>query len=59
MPTTFMVAKCRKFSSNICGFQRDVTFVSYNAKKNNVVVLLSTMHNDTGIESPGKSKLEK
>ena len=59
LPTYFMAAKSRKFFSNICAFQRDVTFASYYPKKNEVVVFLSTMHNDTGIESSGEKKLEK
>ena len=52
-------AKSRKFFSNICGFQGAETFVSYYPKKNKVVVLLSILHNDIGIESSGENKLEK
>ena len=54
-----MVAEKREFFSNICGFQSDVTFISYYPKKNKVVVLLSTMHNNTGSESFGENKLKK
>ena len=54
-----MVAERRKFFSNVCRFQGDVTFVSYYPKKNKVVVLLKTMRNDTGTESSSENKLEK
>ena len=40
----------------MCGFQRDATIVSYGRKKNEIVTLLSTMHNDKGIESHSENK---
>ena len=58
LPTAFTVTKGRKLFSSMYGFQRDSTIVSYCPKKNKVVTLLSTMHNDKGIESPGETKPE-
>ena len=58
LPTAFTVTKGRKLFSSMYGFQRDSTIVSYCLKNNKVVTLLSTMHNDRGIESPGETKPE-
>ena len=54
-PTVFMVSKDRRLFGNTFGLQRDVTIVSYGPKKNKIVTLLSTGHNDKGIESCGEN----
>ena len=51
--TVFTVAKDGKISRNMYGFQRDSIIVFKFPNKNKVVALLSTIHNDRGIESSG------
>ena len=46
LPAAFATTKGKLVFSTMCGFQRDVTIVSYCPKKNKVVTLLSAMHSD-------------
>nr|XP_015905033.2 uncharacterized protein LOC107437514 [Parasteatoda tepidariorum] len=48
IPPQFLVKK--ELYSSIFGFQKETTMVSYSAKKNKNVVMLSTMHTDDKID---------
>lgn len=51
IPIELLPYKARPVKSSIFAFQKDVTLVSYSAKKNKAVVLLSTMHDDDKLDS--------
>lgn len=48
IPPEFLVKK--PLYSSVFGFQKETTLVSYTAKKNKNVLMLSTMHNDDKID---------
>jgi hypothetical protein len=56
VPTEFVTCKGRELYSSLFGFniKGDCMMTSYKAKKNKVVVMLSTMHNDTQKQSGTK-----
>ncbi|GBP24123.1 PiggyBac transposable element-derived protein 4 [Eumeta japonica] len=51
VPCEFRVARENPLFSSKFGFNQPCTLVSYVAKPNRVVILMSTMHNDTAIDS--------
>ncbi|GBP16779.1 PiggyBac transposable element-derived protein 4 [Eumeta japonica] len=51
VPCEFRVARGNPLFSSKFGFNQPCTLVSYVAKPNKVVILMSTMHNDTAIDS--------
>lgn len=50
VPVEFTKGKNRPIHSNMFGFQKDATFVSYIPKKGKNVLLLSTRHSDDKID---------
>lgn len=48
IPKEFSISKNREINSSLFGFQKDCTI--YVPKKNKVVILLSTLHNDASID---------
>lgn len=46
IPTAFLPDKHKAVGSCLFGFQKDATLVSYVPRKNNSVILLSTLHDD-------------
>lgn len=50
IPNNFSTSKNREINSSLFGFQNDCTITSYIPKKNKVVILLSTLHNDASID---------
>ena len=58
LPNAFTATKARQVFTNMYGYQKDATIVSYCPKKNKVVTLLSTMHNDKGNETSNENKPE-
>ncbi|XP_029341493.1 piggyBac transposable element-derived protein 4-like [Acyrthosiphon pisum] len=50
IPKEFSISKNREINSSLFGFQKDCIITSYVPKKNKVVILLSTLHNDASID---------
>jgi len=50
LPTSFVTPKNKPVYSSIFGFQENCTIVSYIPKKNKVVILISSLHNDDKID---------
>lgn len=50
IPPEFLPHKKREENSSIFGFQKNCTLVSYCPKKNKVVLLVSSMHDDDAID---------
>jgi hypothetical protein len=50
IPKEFSISKNRKINSSLFGFQKDCTITSYVPKKNKIVILLSTLHNNASID---------
>jgi len=55
IPQEFKPARQSDKNSSIFGFTKDLTIVSYVPKKNNSVVLLSSIHHDSAICSHQES----
>ena len=51
IPVAFLPHKSREVGTTIFGFQKDATLVSYTTKRNKCVILLSTAHDDSKIDS--------
>lgn len=51
LPIEFLPSKNRVVGSSIFGFQKDVTIVSYVPRKNRSVTLISTIHNNSAIDT--------
>ena len=51
IPPGFTVTKNREIGSSLFGFHKNSTLVSYAPKKNKIVLVLSTMHHDSNIDS--------
>ena len=58
IPPIFQPNKAREIESNIFGFDKNMTLVSYVPKKNRAVILLSTMHHSTEVDVSNKNKSE-
>ncbi|XP_046686312.1 uncharacterized protein LOC124371984 [Homalodisca vitripennis] len=50
VPPNFLPDSNREVKSSIFGFKKDCTLVSYVAKKNKAVLMISTMHDDASID---------
>lgn len=58
IPANFLPHRVREVGSNVFGFRRNMTIVSYVPKKNRAVILLSTMHHSNAIDVQNKKKSE-
>ena len=58
IPTNFLPHRMREVESNVFGFRRSMTLVSYVLKKNRAVIFLSTMHHNNEICVDNKKKSE-
>lgn len=58
LPTSFVTSKNKPVYFSTFGFQENCTIVSYAPKKNKVVILISSLHNDDKID-PESSKRNK
>lgn len=57
IPPEFLANKQRQPNSSLFGFQENMSLVSYCPKKNQAVLVLSTLHHDSSIdEETGESK---
>jgi len=54
IPVDFQPHKNKAINSSFFGFQKEIMITSYTPKKNKAVILLSTMHNDTSVNSETK-----
>jgi len=54
IPADFQPHKNKAINSSFFGFQKEIMITSYTPKKNKAVILLSTMHNDTSVNSETK-----
>lgn len=54
IPVDFQPHKNKVINSSFFGFQKEIMVTSYTPKKNKSVILLSTMHNDTSVNSETK-----
>ncbi|CAI6370912.1 unnamed protein product [Macrosiphum euphorbiae] len=54
IPVDFQPHKNKAVNSSFFGFQKEKMITSYTPKKNKAVILLSTMHNDTSVNSETK-----
>ncbi|KAL4112044.1 hypothetical protein QTP88_015892 [Uroleucon formosanum] len=54
IPVDFQPHKNKSINSSFFGFQKEIMITSYTPKKNKAVILLSTMHNDTSVNSETK-----
>ena len=58
IPTEFKPARQRPEYSSLLGFTKELTLVSYVLRKNNSVVLLSSLHHDAAIcDDTGKPEI--
>lgn len=58
IPSEMLQVRNRKLYSTIFGFQRDITLASYMAKKNKVVLLMSTLHHDGNIDRDTSTQMK-
>ena len=56
LPPEFTKTRGREVMSTLFGFQKDVMIASYCPKKNAVVNMLSTMHNQPDVDENSKKK---
>ncbi|XP_037882974.1 piggyBac transposable element-derived protein 4-like [Glossina fuscipes] len=56
IPPAFLPHRHREVESNIFGFRKNITLVSYVPKKNKAVLLLSTLHHNAEIDVNNKNK---
>ncbi|XP_060880495.1 piggyBac transposable element-derived protein 4-like [Metopolophium dirhodum] len=54
IPVDFQPHKNKAVNSSFFGFQKEIMITSYTPKKNKAVILLSTMNNDTSVNSETK-----
>lgn len=57
IPTEFQPNRAREIGSNLFGFRKDITLMSFVPKKNKSVILLSTLHHSPSIDSQGKADI--
>lgn len=58
IPSIFQPSRSRDVESNVFGFSKNMTLVSYVPKKNRAVIILSTMHHSKEIDVNNKNKSE-
>ncbi|XP_021114632.1 piggyBac transposable element-derived protein 4-like [Heterocephalus glaber] len=58
IPEKMLQIHNREMYSTIFGFQKDITLASYMAKKNKVVLILSTLHHDDKIDSESSTRMK-
>lgn len=58
IPPNFQPHKNREIETNVFGFSKNMTLVSYVPKKNRAVILLSTMHHSREVNVNNKNKSE-
>ena len=58
IPSNFLRQRHREPETNIFGFRKNMSLVSYVPKKNQSVILLSTMHNNNNTDINNKNKSE-
>lgn len=58
IPEKMLQVHNRELYSTIFGFQKDITLASYMAKKNKVVLILSTLHHDDKIDSESSTRMK-
>ncbi|XP_013006050.2 piggyBac transposable element-derived protein 4 isoform X2 [Cavia porcellus] len=58
IPNEMLQLRNRELYSTIFGFQRDITLASYMAKKNKVVLLMSTLHHDGSIDKDTSTQMK-
>lgn len=58
IPPNFQPNKTRDIETNVFGFYKNMTLVSYVPKKNRAVIFLSTMHHDKAEDVNKKNKSE-
>lgn len=58
IPSNFQPHRNRDVESNVFGFCKNMTLVSYVPKKNRAVILLSTMHHSNEVNVSNKNKSE-
>jgi len=58
IPQNFQPSKTRNIETNIFGFCKNITLVSYVPRKNRAVIFLSTMHHTNEVDIANKSKSE-
>lgn len=59
IPPEFTQTKTREVGSSLFGFEKNSTLMSYVAKKNKVVLILSTMHHDDAIDETSEKNKPK
>ncbi|XP_023565842.1 piggyBac transposable element-derived protein 4-like [Octodon degus] len=58
IPHEMLQVRNRELYSTIFGFQKDITLASYMAKKNKVVLLMSTLHHDGSIDRDTSTQMK-